>query len=129
MKISRTDHIALVVNDIEETKAFYSKVLGMEARRFSKGRKALVFGDQKIHLYKKGAEDELKQKRPTPGSLNICFVTEEPVPDVIAHMHSCAVKIIEGPVRRNGTLGQMISIYIKDPDGNLLEIANYDEAK
>jgi catechol 2,3-dioxygenase-like lactoylglutathione lyase family enzyme len=129
MKVSRTDHIALVVNDIEEAKAFYSKVLGMEARRFSKGRKALVFGDQKIHLYKKGEEEKLKQRRSTTGSLNICFVTEDPMPDVIAHMYLCGVKILDGPVRRNGAQGKMMAIYIRDPDGNLIEIANYAEAR
>jgi catechol 2,3-dioxygenase-like lactoylglutathione lyase family enzyme len=128
MKISRIDHVALVVNDIEETKEFYTKVLGMEARRFSKTRKALVFGNQKIHLYKKGEEDEVKQKRSAPGSLNICFITEEPMLDIVAHLHSCGVRIMDGPTKRNGALGKMISVYIKDPDGNLIEISNYIEA-
>jgi catechol 2,3-dioxygenase-like lactoylglutathione lyase family enzyme len=128
MKISRIDHIALVVNDIEETKEFYSKVLGMEARRSSKARKALVFGNQKIYLCKKGEENEVKQARSAPGSLNISFITEEPMLDVIAHLHSCGVKILDGPTKRNGALGKMISVYIKDPDGNLIEISNYNEA-
>ncbi len=129
MKISRIDHIALLVNDIEETKAFYTKVLGMEARRFSKGRKALVFGNQKIHLYKKGEEEEIKQSRSITGSMNICFVTEDSMLDVMAHLLACNAKIIDGPLRRNGALGKMMSVYIKDPDGNLVEISNYDEAR
>ena len=108
---------------------FYTNVLGMEARRFSKDRKALVFGNQKIHLYKKGEEEEVKQSRSTTGSMNICFVTEEPMLDVIAHLLACNAKVMDGPVRRNGALGKMISVYIKDPDGNLIEISNYDEAK
>ncbi len=126
MKISRIDHIALVVSDIEETKKFYVKMLGMEARRFSKGRKALVFGNQKIHLYKKGEEEEVKPRKSTTGSLNICFITEEPMIDVMAHLLACNAKIIDGPIKRNGALGKMMSVYIKDPDGNLIEISNYD---
>jgi catechol 2,3-dioxygenase-like lactoylglutathione lyase family enzyme len=128
MNIERLDHLVLTVADIEATCSFYKNVLGMKIIEFGQGRKALSFGSQKINLHEKGKEFEPKASAPTPGSGDICFVTSVPISDVSSHMKSCGVKIIEGPVRRTGALGPIISVYFRDPDRNLIEVSNYEEA-
>ena len=124
------DHLVLTVADIERTCEFYTDVLGMKMERFqpSNGtiRTALTFGVQKINLHEKDAEFEPKSDSPTPGSGDLCFVTETALEDWQSHLKSLGIPVIEGPVARTGALGPMTSIYLRDPDGNLLEIAIYD---
>lgn len=126
MNINRLDHLVLTVKDIEDTCTFYSKVLGMKEITFGGGRKALAFGNQKINLHEYANEFEPKTLRPTPGSADLCFVTAVPLPEVIEHVRSCGVEIIEGPIERMGALGPITSIYFRDPDGNLIEVSTYE---
>ena len=125
MKIERLDHFVLTVQSIEVTCEFYSRVLGMKAVTFGDNRKALLFGEQKINLHQAGKELEPKASNPKPGSEDICFITHIPLEQVITHMKLCGVEIIEGPVTKSGAKGPMQSIYVRDPDGNLIEISNY----
>jgi len=125
MKIDSIDHVVLTVKDIEATCNFYAKVLGMEVVTFNQSRKALSFGSQKINLQQVGKESTLIADKPTPGSADLCFVTSLPLSDVIAYLNSCGVKLIGGPVERSGARGLMTSIYFRDPDMNLIEVANY----
>ena len=125
MKIDSIDHVVLTVKDISATCDFYSKVLGMEVVTFGEGRKALAFGSQKINLQQFGRESTLIAEKPTPGSADICFITSVPVSEVIAHLQSFGVKLIGGPVERNGARGMMMSVYFRDPDLNLVEVSNY----
>ena len=126
MKIDGIDHIVLTVKDIEKTCAFYAKVLGMDVVSFGEGRKALLFGNQKINLHQHASEFEPKANKPTPGSADVCFTTSVPVREVIAHLATCGVQVIEGPVQRTGARGRIVSVYFRDPDLNLIEVCNYE---
>ncbi|MEM9905888.1 MAG: VOC family protein [Cyanobacteria bacterium P01_D01_bin.44] len=123
-RLSHLDHLVLTVRDIEVTCQFYTQVLGMELIIFGQNRQALRFGQQKINLHPAGQEFEPKAQTPTPGSADLCFLTETPLADVIAHLETHKIPTIEGPIQRTGTIGPLLSVYIRDPDGNLLEIAN-----
>jgi catechol 2,3-dioxygenase-like lactoylglutathione lyase family enzyme len=125
MKIDCIDHVVLTVKNIDATCEFYAKAMGMEIVTFGEGRKALSFGSQKINLQQLGRESTLKAEKPTPGSADICFITSVSLPDVIAHLNSCGIKLIGGPVERNGARGVMMSFYFRDPDMNLFEVSNY----
>jgi catechol 2,3-dioxygenase-like lactoylglutathione lyase family enzyme len=125
MQIDRLDHFVLTVADIERTCAFYTKVLGMRVEHFGEGRVALHFGQQKINLHQSGREFEPKAQHPTAGSGDLCFVTHAPIDALLAHVRACGVTILEGPVARTGALGAMTSIYFRDPDLNLIEVARY----
>jgi catechol 2,3-dioxygenase-like lactoylglutathione lyase family enzyme len=125
MRLARLDHLVLTVADIDRTVAFYERVLGMEAETFGAGRRALRFGDSKLNLHQAGAEFEPKAARPTPGSADLCFVAACPLADVIARLEELGVPLVEGPVERTGALGPMDSVYVRDPDGNLLELSAY----
>lgn len=125
MKIDRLDHIVLTVKDLNATCVFYSRVLGMELVRFADNRTALKFGGQKINLHQAGREFEPKALHPTAGSADICFVATTPLQEVVRHLGACGVEIIEGPVRKTGAVGPIESVYIRDPDMNLIEISNY----
>lgn len=124
MRLDQIDHLVLTVRDLGETIAFYTRVLGMEEVTFGEKRKALAFGTQKINLHEAGREFEPKALHPKPGSADLCFLTAEPLDRVVKHMENCGVDILEGPVERTGAQGPLESIYIRDPDGNLIEIAN-----
>ncbi|WP_152403249.1 VOC family protein [Paenibacillus cellulositrophicus] len=126
MNINRLDHLVLTVSNIDQTCEFYSRVLGMRTVTFGEGRKALHFGQQKINLHEAGKEFEPKAKTPMPGTADLCFITDDPIPDVIRHLEYCNVMIEEGPVFRTGALGSITSVYLRDPDGNLIEISNYN---
>lgn len=126
MNINRLDHFVLTVANIDKTCVFYSRVLGMEMITFGEGRKALHFGQQKINLHEVGKEFEPKAKSPLPGTADLCFITDVQMPDVIRHLEECEVIIEEGPIVRTGALGPITSVYIRDPDGNLIEISNYN---
>lgn len=125
MKVERLDHFVLTVESIDRTCDFYTHVLGMEVIQFGHGRYALQFGNQKINLHQAGKEFEPKANCPTPGSADLCFITNVPVQNVIMHLHKCEVPIIEGPVPRTGAVGSIESVYFRDPDHNLIEVSNY----
>ena len=127
IKIDRIDHVVLTVFDLDRTIDFYSKVMGMEPITFAGGRRGLSFGRQKINLHQSGREFEPKALKPTPGSMDLCFITETPLADVIARLKSHGVAVAQGPVEKTGALGPMMSVYFRDPDGNLIEVSNYGE--
>ncbi|MGE5595067.1 MAG: VOC family protein [Hyphomicrobiales bacterium] len=124
MRAERLDHLVLTVADPETTAAWYERVLGMERVTFGEGRLALRFGNQKLNLHQAGHEFEPKASRPTPGSADLCFVTRVPIGDVIAHLGRLGLSVERGPVERTGALHPVRSVYLRDPDGNLVEIAN-----
>lgn len=125
MEVERLDHLVLTVRDIAATCTFYSRVLGMRVETFADQRTALHFGQQKINLHLAGQEFEPKAARPAPGSADLCFTTALPLDQVLVHLRACQVVVIEGPARRVGALGSIDSLYLRDPDGNLIEIASY----
>jgi catechol 2,3-dioxygenase-like lactoylglutathione lyase family enzyme len=127
MKIDSIDHVVFTVKDIDATCTFYAKVLGMEVVTFGENRKALSFGSQKINLQQLGRESTLIADKPMSGSADVCFITSLTLSEVIAHLKSCGINLIAGPVERNGARGLMMSIYFRDPDMNLVEVANYSE--
>ena len=124
--LDRLDHFVLTVADIDATCAFYTRVFGMEVQTFGPlGRKALHFGRQKINLHQRGKEFEPKAAHPTPGSADLCFIAAMSLDAVIAHLRACGVPIEVGPVDRTGATGTIRSVYIRDPDRNLIEISTY----
>jgi catechol 2,3-dioxygenase-like lactoylglutathione lyase family enzyme len=125
MQIDRLDHFVLTVADIDRTCAFYTRVLGMEVVRFGEGRTALKFGRQKLNLHPADNIPGLVADRPTPGSADLCFITELPLAEVTAHLEKCGVPVVAGPGPRAGAIGTIQSVYIRDPDRNLVEISNY----
>jgi catechol 2,3-dioxygenase-like lactoylglutathione lyase family enzyme len=127
MKIDRVDHFVLTVHDLDSTCEFYSRVFGMQVVTFGKDRKALQFGQQKLNLHAAGKEFEPKALNATPGSGDLCLITKTPLEEVIQHMKSCNLEVLEEPVRRTGAMGAIASIYVSDPDGNLIEVSNYLE--
>lgn len=122
--LDRLDHLVLTVRDIDATVGFYTRVLGMEPAAFGQGRRALLFGGSKINLHPYGKEFLPKSAAPTPGSADLCFTTGTPMKDILAQLDAQGVEVEEGPVRRTGARGPLLSVYVRDPDGNLLEIAN-----
>lgn len=124
IRVDRLDHLVLTVANIEASCEFYHRVLGMSVITFGNGRKALAFGAQKINLHAQGREFEPKAERPTPGSADLCFITAVPLADVIAHLDAQGVALVAGPVERTGATGPLRSIYLRDPDRNLIEVAN-----
>jgi catechol 2,3-dioxygenase-like lactoylglutathione lyase family enzyme len=124
MRIDHLDHLVLTVADIDATVAFYTRVLGMEAVEFGGGRRALAFGPSKINLHEAGREFEPKAERPTPGSADLCQITLDPIEQVRRELAEAGVAVEEGPVERTGARGPLLSVYLRDPDGNLVEISN-----
>jgi len=125
IEIARLDHLVLTVRDVEATCAFYARVLGMRSIAFGNGRRALAFGQQKINLHPIPNDVALKAAHPTPGSADLCFITEVPIDRALAHVRSCGIEILDGPSTRAGALGPISSIYFRDPDANLIEVSNY----
>ncbi|MGX0875403.1 catechol 2,3-dioxygenase-like lactoylglutathione lyase family enzyme [Roseovarius sp. MBR-154] len=125
--LSALDHLVLTVSDIETTIAFYEHMLGMQAERFQpvtgSARWALRFGQQKINLHPAGAEFEPKAACALPGTADLCFLSDVPLVAWQAHLAACGVTVEAGPVRRTGATGPILSLYLRDPDGNLIEIA------
>ncbi len=118
------DHLVLTVRDIETTSRFYANALGMEVREFAGGRKALHYAGGKINLHLAGQEFEPKASCPMPGSADLCFLVDEPVVELAARLEGIGITVMEGPVSRTGSRGPLFSIYLRDPDGNLIELAN-----
>ena len=127
--INHIDHIVLTVNDIPTTIEFYARVLGMHAIQYTgtdknTARIALKFGSQKINLHEAGKEFSPGAHKATPGSADLCLITETDLEQAITYVKSCGIEIIEGPVERTGATGKLLSFYIRDPDLNLIEISN-----
>ena len=126
--IDHIDHFVLTVASIDATCEFYARVLGMEKVRFESmgtARVALTFGSQKINLHQADAVPDPNVLKPTPGSADFCLITATPMQDVLTHLQREGVAVILGPTPRTGAVGKMISVYVRDPDLNLVEIANY----
>ena len=121
--LEQLDHLVLTVANIDATVDFYTEALGMDAVTFD-GRKALAFGIQRINLHQRGHEINPKAAHPTPGSADLCFITTTAVDEVIEYLTSQRIHIEEGPVERTGAIGKLKSIYLRDPDRNLIEISN-----
>lgn len=127
-QVSGLDHLVLTVTDLDRTVAFYRDILGMVPQQFHPAdgstRWALSFGTQKINLHQADNPFDPKAHVPVAGSADLCFLTQMPLSDWQAHLAHCGVGIEEGPVARTGATGPLMSIYLRDPDGNLIEIAN-----
>ncbi|WP_298222186.1 VOC family protein [Acidocella sp.] len=124
--VDRLDHVVMVCRDIQVTAGWYQRVLGMEREEYGgKNRTALRFGAQKINLHEIGHEVIPHAQTAQPGALDLCFVVAVGPNDVVAQLHACGVTIERGPVTRIGALGDIMSVYCRDPDGNLIELASY----
>jgi catechol 2,3-dioxygenase-like lactoylglutathione lyase family enzyme len=121
--ISHLDHLVLTTADLEACVDFYTRVLGMTVERFGDGRQALRFGRQKINLHERGKEFEPKAHLPLPGALDLCFIAEQPLSAVVEHLNRCGWPILEGPVERTGATHKIRSVYLRDPDLNLIEVS------
>lgn len=128
MRVERLDHLVLTVASVDDTVDFYTRVLGMEAVTFGAGRRALAFGSSKINLHQRGREFEPKAASPTPGSADLCLVVAGPLDAVVAELAAAGVPVEEGPVARTGALGPVTSVYMRDPDANLIELSVYAQA-
>lgn len=122
--LEQLDHLVLTVANIHATTDFYTEALGMDIVTFN-GRTALKFGEQKINLHLRGHEFQPHACRPTAGSADLCFITLTPIEEVLEYLNLLKVHIEEGPVERTGAVGKLMSVYIRDPDQNLIEISNY----
>lgn len=125
IKISHLDHLVLTVKDIEATCQFYTEILGMEEITFQGNRQALLFGKQKINLHQYQQEFEPKAQIPTPGSADLCLIIKGTIEEAIAHLQKHHIPILELPSQRTGAIGKLTSIYIRDPDLNLIELSVY----
>jgi len=125
MQIDRLDHLVLTVRDVEVTCAFYSRVMQMQAVTFGAGRRALSFGQQKINLHPAEAPIAPHASHPIPGSADLCFITMTPIGEVVRRLETLGIMIEEGPAPRTGATGPITSVYFRDPDGNLIEVAEY----
>ncbi len=124
--VDRLDHLVLTCTDVEITAAWYERVLGMEREDYGpEPRCALKFGGQKINVRPVDALEWTSARKASAGSADLCFVTAVGPTDVVGHLHDCGVAIEQGPVKREGALGEIHSVFCRDPDGNLIEIASY----
>jgi catechol 2,3-dioxygenase-like lactoylglutathione lyase family enzyme len=121
--IDHLDHLVLTTANEVECVHFYVDLLGMTLETFGSGRKAFRFGNQKINLHVKGHEFEPKAHTPVPGALDLCFIASMPLDKVISELESKGVPIVEGPVMRTGATSKIRSVYLRDPDLNLIEIS------
>ena len=121
--LASVDHIVLTTANLERCLDFYTRVLGMRVERYGEGRIALAFGPHKFNVHPPGFDASIKARVPTPGSLDLCFLADRPIEEVVAKLKSCNVPIEEGPVIRTGARFPIRSVYVRDPDGNLIEIS------
>jgi catechol 2,3-dioxygenase-like lactoylglutathione lyase family enzyme len=130
--VDRIDHLVLTVRDIAATTNFYARALGLEAEFFrgpeGQPRHALRFGNQKINLQDAATVTPTKAGVPTQGAGDFCLIAVRPLAEIIAHLDAVGVPLEAGPVPRRGALGPMRSVYFRDPDGNLVEVAEYESA-
>jgi catechol 2,3-dioxygenase-like lactoylglutathione lyase family enzyme len=125
LQVERLDHLVLTVSDIEQSVAFYTGVLGMKKQVFGQGRVALVFGQQKINLHPRDNDFDLVAGQVQSGSADLCFIVDKNVEQARDELQAFGIDIIAGPVVRTGACGEIRSIYFRDPDNNLIEVANY----
>lgn len=125
MEIKNLDHLVLTVADVDRTCRFYNLALGMEIITFGNNRKALKFGNQKINLHQYGCEFEPKAFKSMPGTADLCFITDISMETVIKELKHKCIEIEEGPVEKTGAKGKIISVYLRDPDLNLIEVSHY----
>jgi catechol 2,3-dioxygenase-like lactoylglutathione lyase family enzyme len=121
--IGSVDHIVLTTADLDRCLDFYTRVLGMAVERYGQGRIALRFGDHKFNVHPPGFDAGIRARVPTPGSLDLCFLADRPLDEVMAHLRCEGVPIEEGPIVRTGARFPIRSVYVRDPDGNLVEIS------
>jgi catechol 2,3-dioxygenase-like lactoylglutathione lyase family enzyme len=121
--IKSVDHVVLTTRDLQKCLDFYTRVLGMRVERYGQGRIALAFGNHKFNVHPPGFDAGIKARTPTPGSLDLCFLADRPLDEVIAHLTAQRIDIEEGPVVRTGARFPIRSVYVRDPDGNLIEIS------
>lgn len=125
IRISHIDHIVMTVSSIDAACDYYMRVLGMGVETFGEGRTALKFGDQKINLHERGHEFKPNAANANTGTQDICLITTTPMDEVLEHLEACGVKTETGIVKRTGAVGQINSVYFRDADGNLIEVASY----
>jgi len=124
--VDRLDHLVVTCADIETSASWYQRVLGMEREEFDENRRtALKFGGQKLNLHEAGREFKPNAANAAVGTQDLCFISAVDAEDVVAHLQRCGVVVEEGPVPKVGALGPMMSVYCRDPDGNLIEVASY----
>ncbi|HEN8712447.1 VOC family protein [Pseudomonas sp. GD03746] len=121
--IDHLDHLVLTTVDVDACKDFYTRVLGMRLETFGQGRLAFCYGNQKINVHVRGHEFEPKAHLPVPGALDLCFIASVSLEEVIAQLEGQDWPIIEGPIQRTGATGPIRSVYVRDPDLNLIEIS------
>lgn len=133
VKVSALDHIVINVSDVARTTEWYQKILGMEIKVFDPGhgktrRTSLVFGDQKINVRPRDADkvEWFTADHEMAGSDDLCFLTSSTPDEVVAHLTANGVAIEEGPTKKQGARGTLISVYCRDPDGSLVEISSYE---
>jgi catechol 2,3-dioxygenase-like lactoylglutathione lyase family enzyme len=124
MRVESLDHLVLTVRDVGATVDFYGGVLGMDVQTFGEGRTALRFGTQRIHVHELGAGLTPVAAAPTPGSADLCFLSATPMDAMLEQLQAFGVDVVEGPTDRVGAAGNLLSVYVRDPDGNLVEISN-----
>ena len=122
--ISHIDHLVLTIRDIEVTCQFYTEVLGMKVISFADNRKALVFGNQKFNLHEVGKEYEPKAQNPASGTIDLCLISDTPLKVILNKLEMLNIPVEEGPIIRTGATNPINSVYIRDPDNNLIEISN-----
>lgn len=123
--IDHIDHIVLTTRDLQGCIRFYTEILGMKLEKFAEHRLALKFGSQKINLHEWGKEFEPRAHVAAPGTLDLCFIASVPLAEVVRKLKAKNVAILEGPVKKTGAMGPMQSVYVRDPDLNLVEISVY----
>ncbi len=121
--IDHLDHLVLTTFDVDACTDFYTRVLGMQLETFGAGRLALRYGKQKMNVHVRGHEFEPKAHLPVPGALDLCFIASIPLEQVIAHLQQAQWPILQGPIQRTGATGPILSVYVRDPDLNLIEIS------
>lgn len=124
MDIQSLDHLVLTVKNIEESIHFYSNILGMQHIQFGDNRHALKFGEQKINLHQSDNIFQPAAKSPTSGSADLCFIVNTPTEQIVSELSEADINVLEGPVKRTGANGKILSIYLRDPDMNLIELSN-----
>ena len=124
MDLDAIDHVVLTVRDIPASVAFYTRVLGMREVIFGEQRHALAFGRCKLNLHQAGHEFEPKAAHPAPGAADLCLLARTPVAEIVSQLAAHGVAIEAGPIERTGAQGPILSVYVRDPDGNLIELSN-----
>lgn len=124
MKVDSLDHLVLTVRDVDATVDFYGRVPGMDVLTFGEGRTALHFGAQRIHVHPVGSGIAPVAAEPTPGSADLCFLSATPMDSILGELRTSGIDVVEGPTERVGAAGALLSVYVRDPDGNLVELSN-----